>query len=85
MAVPVLELIALFTGVPLEGGDEWASTPVYDVGLAYEIATTCNPQSEHDLVDRLYDRTPLDDIPKAAVEAMALAYQRWRTVGKKAA
>lgn len=75
--VTVEDLRDLFTGVPDDQGD-WASTPCHDIGLAFEIARRGRPLSDDDLRQLVYDTTPVDDIPPAAVQAIQLAWQRYR-------
>lgn len=75
--VTVDQLRDLFTGVPDEDGS-WASTPCYAIELAYEIARRGKPITDDDLRALVYDTTPADDIPQAAIQAITLAWQRYR-------
>lgn len=75
--VPLEELIAMFTGVPDHNG-QWATTPVYSIPLALEIARRTDPTTLAELRERLYDTTPAELIPEAAREAIQIASQRYQ-------
>lgn len=78
-AVSLEELRDLFTGVPAEHGG-WATTPAYDVGLAFEICRRTDADTEHGLRSVLFDNSNVDDIPAKALQVIQLAVMRYRVV-----
>lgn len=83
------ELRDMFTGVPCEpslvDGDEWATTPSYTVGLAFEICRRTDTVSDYQLRTLLYDTTAAEHIPGPAQDVIRLAaarYRMWRELSQ---
>lgn len=71
------QMVALFAGEVEEG--DFLTQPFYSVPLCVEIANCVSPTSEIALRKAIYGpERPPESIPQLALEAISLAYGRWK-------
>lgn len=79
-AAPTLDqLILLFTGDWIHDDNCWDTTPCYSITLACEIAKRCDTTQDFQLRKVLYGNQAVDNIDPAAITAIGLAVQRYRS------